>query len=364
MILVLAILSGLFFITGVVFFFEPELRLLATQKEKRIGTPIAVLGDSDSHTYSDNVLGVRRGGVYHEQTYQWTEVWNALRPQEVDFGPWGIWGTRSKVASLRAVFGLPARVMKKNDFRYNFAKSGCRCDSLFDTYPFQASSLLSLLEARPGLFDYGLVFIRIGINDFGQKKHLQAWAKTGLDKQAEETVGYCLEQIEKTVQSLLLAIPTINVILVDISHNYNAGFLSKDTFTPNDSDGVLAVLNHYTEGLKKNAGSNERVAYVDDVWHRNRWGDRFQGNLQMEVFFGGKHPIRNDRGDEPFNLTLNDGHASTVNNGLWLQHAIVEINRQLGLKLTEISELEILTLSDPENRFQMRPSRSSSLTNP
>lgn len=347
----------LLFVTGTALFFEPELRLLTMKKEKPTGTKIAVLGDSDSHAYRDKVLGVRRGGIYHEQTYQWTEVWNALRPQEVDFGPWGIWGTRSKVASLRAVFGLPARVMKKNDFRYNFSKSGCRCDSLFDVYPFQANSLLSLIKVNPDLFAHSLVFIRIGINDFGQVHHLQNWAKTGLGKQAKKTVGYCLEQIEKTVQFLLAAIPTINVVLVDISHDYNAGSLAQDAFNQDDSEGVMAVLNYYTDGLKKMAKSNEHIAYIDTVSHRNRWGDRFKGNLKMEMSLSGEQPIRNDRGDEPFNLGLNDGHASTVNNGLWLQHAIIEINRQLGLKFTEISELEILTLADPENHFKMRPSR-------
>src|SRR3954468_5096731 len=60
--------------------------------------PVAVLGDSDSHSYQDRISFRRgngeRGAEYREITLQWTEVLARLHGDALDFGAWGTYGTR------------------------------------------------------------------------------------------------------------------------------------------------------------------------------------------------------------------------------------------------------------------------------
>ena len=42
-------------------------------------TRIAVIGDSDSHSYRDSVSGIRRGGEIHNISFNWIETWSRLR---------------------------------------------------------------------------------------------------------------------------------------------------------------------------------------------------------------------------------------------------------------------------------------------
>ena len=98
----------------------------ATQPGPPGSVPIAVLGDSISHSYQDGIGfppgSPDRGGARRAQTFQWTEVLARLRGAELDLGPWVTWGRPGTVAWARELIGLPAgRAPKKQDYLYNFA---------------------------------------------------------------------------------------------------------------------------------------------------------------------------------------------------------------------------------------------------
>ena len=88
----------------------------------RAGTvPLAALGDSDTHSYQDRVSfpagSFKRGGAFRATTFQWIEVLARLRGSELDPGPWGVWGTRGRIATLQEWFGWEGRAPRKEDYR-------------------------------------------------------------------------------------------------------------------------------------------------------------------------------------------------------------------------------------------------------
>ncbi|MEJ7747317.1 MAG: hypothetical protein WKF61_11365, partial [Luteimonas sp.] len=94
--------------------------------------PLAVLGDSNSHSYQDQISfpadSKERGGARRPQTFQWTEVLARMRGHELDLGAWVTWGRPGFVARAREWVRLPGgRAPKKQDYRYNFANSGAAC---------------------------------------------------------------------------------------------------------------------------------------------------------------------------------------------------------------------------------------------
>ena len=95
---------------------------------------LAVLGDSDSHSYHDYIRIPResgkRGGAWRERTWQWTEILDRLRRAHLDQGDWGTWGTRAKIAEALDWIGWGGRTPRKQDFRYNFAFSGAEAREL------------------------------------------------------------------------------------------------------------------------------------------------------------------------------------------------------------------------------------------
>ena len=57
---------------------------------------LAVLGDSDSHSFHDAVslhygTPEARGGAQQASTWQWTEILGRLRPRDIDQGLSGRW---------------------------------------------------------------------------------------------------------------------------------------------------------------------------------------------------------------------------------------------------------------------------------
>jgi hypothetical protein len=343
-------------LSAVFLILQPEIRTLGVLKPHTpSGRSVAVIGDSDSHIYRDKVWGIRRGGEYHDITFQWTEIWDRLRGSEVDQGELGVWGTRGKIARVRGFLGLEARYIKKMDYRYNYALSGARCESVNRAWPYQARSLMSLMNKNPEWFQSGLVFVRIGINDFGQQSHLREWAKTGLEGPASDIVNRCLADIRQVVEDVLNLPTDSMVVLVDVSRDYNISSFNAEELTPTEIDRMLSVLDRFQSGLEEMARSSDRVAYVNG--EAPHWGDRILGTQRQEIMLGGSKPVKNTVGDEPFHRTLLDGHASTINNGLWLQSAIQEINKQLGTGFTPILDAEIADLVDSDGRFGIAPEK-------
>jgi len=308
--------------------------------------PVAILGDSDSHSYRDQVNGIERGGEFHLVTHNWPGIWVQLRGSEVFLGDCFRFGTRMQFARLLEWFGLSTRSPRKMDFEFNYSVSGLKCESLTSAWPFQGFWLLSEIDRDAEFWKRGLVIIRIGVNDLGQRDHLERWAQTGLDQYATERVAQCVNAISG-ITTRLLERTSVKVAIVGIAHDYNwPDSFELWQFDPHILN-ISEVLGEFDERLAQLADESARVAFIDDImWFRRRFGDRRTGDLRFEFSLSDTIQIRNAQGDHPYNLILEDGHAGTVGNALWLASLVDGLNREFGLGLTSIRDEEIVGLID------------------
>jgi MinD-like ATPase involved in chromosome partitioning or flagellar assembly len=184
---------------------------------------MAVLGDSDSHAFQDQISfppgDPARGGPYRAVSLQWTEVVSRLRGAELDPGDWGVWGMRGRWARLPRVFGATPRVPKKQDHRFNFAWSGARCADLDEGIAEQLSPLLALMAEAPEAWSRGVVVLRIGINDLGVHQALDAFAAGDATAESEALVDACVAHIGHTVSAITAAHPSTAIVLVGVLDN-------------------------------------------------------------------------------------------------------------------------------------------------
>jgi hypothetical protein len=301
--------------------------------------PVAVLGDSDSHSYRDRISGVRRGGAAHERAFNWIEIWERLRPAEIDPGPFVAAGDRSAVAAFKTMLARPTRVPYKEDYLYDYAWSGARCDSLNDGWPQQARWLTARLKAERARWRDGLVVIRIGVNDFGRSEHLARWSIE--PEAATAPIEACLADIAEAVAAIRAA-SSVNIALIGIAHDYDAP--DGAMLDPERIDAVAAALDRFDRGLARIAEADPRIAFVDDVrWRTQRFGSRRSGALAATASLAG-FTLANDIGDEPNHIQLEDGHAGTVAGGLFLQQLVGALNARFGWSLTPIADAEIVGL--------------------
>jgi len=353
-------LSFMVLLPVVALILEPELRNAGYSDRRSSGLVVAVLGDSDSHAYRDSVNEIRRGGAYHGGTFQWTEIWARVHPEQVDLGRWGVWGTRRSLARVRDLLGLEARPFRKEDFEFNYARSGARCDSLYRDYPRQAVALIDKMRRSPDRFDSSLVVIRIGINDFGQSRHLLRWAKDPGSGEGARRVDRCLHEIDRALRAILDLPTRSRIVLVGTSHDYNEPDFPADELSQTEILRMRSVLERFERGLQDLATRSPRVIFVDGVGHfRARWGMRFQEGLREKPCAPDGRCLSNTRGDEPFHLTLLDGHAGTLHNALWLNHAIERINSGFDLGLKPVPLEAVVALADSGNRFELQIPRPS-----
>jgi hypothetical protein len=301
--------------------------------------PVAVLGDSDSHSYRDAVNGVRRGGPENARTFNWLEVWARLRPGEVDFGPLTVAGDRRSVARLKSAIGVPTRTPKKADYLYNYAWSGARCASLNGEWPEQARRLATRLRQDTARWDAGLVIIRIGVNDFGQAAHLRAWSAD--PDSARPVVDACVAEIAAAVRAIR-GVSRAHIALVGIAYDYNT--LSIADVADRDVLAVKGALSRFDEGLSALAEADSRVAFIDDyAWFQKRYGSRESGALASSAMVAGLS-LQNAPGDSPTHMHTADKHAGTVASGLFLQHFILRLNEAFGWRLSVPADEEIVNL--------------------
>lgn len=311
--------------------------------------PIAVLGDSDSHSYRDSLDNAARGGSFHELTFNWPALWQQLRNDEVDFGHFDIWGSSYRVARLKSWFGLKARAPAKLDFEYNYAVSGLECSSLLSAWPYQAKWLLQRLEADAEYWANGLVFIRIGVNDIGQGHHLNTWAETGLESSTQTIINNCASEIQAVTDAITVQHPSVKVVLIGIFRNYNLPSLYAVS-DRNQLENIESVLSGFDFALAEIAQGSSRTIFIDDnAWFLNRFGGRLDSSLVDSIILDKRIQISNTMGDHPANLVLADKHAGTVINGLWLMNVISQINTQFDLNLTSPSEKEIADIICQDN---------------
>lgn len=309
----------------------------------------AVLGDSDSHSYQDDLSfaadPAARGGPRRASTFQWTEVLARLRPQQLDPGPWAATGwNQRRVADALEWFGLPGRHPRKRDYEYNFAISGAVCEDLNEGHRRQVPRLLATVKRDPQRWADGLVLIRIGTNSFGKVNMLDRLARDPQDATATQVIDACVAHVARAVAALRAAAPGVRVVLVGIFNNahwvrYHARWQS-----PAEQRNLETAMDRFDTGLRALAAADARTAFFDDrAWFRGLWGGRGEdGRPAYRAVPFGRWSVTNTAGDEPQHATLADGHAGTVWNALWAQALVGLLNRRFGLSIPPIETPELV----------------------
>ncbi|MFT3762849.1 MAG: hypothetical protein QM761_09655 [Pseudoxanthomonas sp.] len=309
---------------------------------------LAVVGDSDSQSYQGIAGrdGSRGGPVYHAGTLQWTEALQRLRGRQVNLGDWGRYGTPGPIARLMERFGLPARSPMKRDFRYNFAISGAVCDDLMGQQR-QVPRLVRLMDQAPARWRDGVVVIRIGVNSFGQRRHLERLAEDPSDPEVLGSIDRCIAEVGRAVAYLQAHHPQVRVVLVGIFDDANVGGNIHLWQTPRQLRNIALALDRYDDALKAMAARDARVAFFNDrAWFAALWGGRAADGTPAyrEVVVVGSFRVCNTQGDAPWNAVLADGHAGTAWNGLWAKALVHLLNHRFQAGITPIEQAELAPL--------------------
>ena len=333
---------------------------------RRDKIPLAVLGDSDSHAYHDNLrlpLPLR-GGKYRSVTYQWTEILHRLREEQLDFGAWGVWGDRWKVAALKRLFGLGGRAPKKEDYEYNLAISGALCENLITGTPAQIPPLLQILNQNPAHWDRGLIVVRIGINSLEKPEHLEEYARLGLNPHSRARINAGVHYIAEAVRMIREKHKRVRIVLVGLFEEPNSVPLVKHWQSKEETARIREVLDFFDGRLQGLASSDPNIIFVDDRgWWKEYWGNRDEEGKPhfRSVSLGGKVAIAHTQGNHPQNMVLEDGHAGTVTNGLFARHMVRRINNAFGLGLSPLLDSEIADLADPSREIWNGSSKKGNL---
>lgn len=331
--------------------------------ERRSMLTLAVLGDSDSHSYHDSVMlgygkPLARGGHLQANTWQWTEILTRLRGQQIDLGEVGTWGRSTILSRALGVFGVRTRAPRKQDYRYNFAISGAGCHALADSANAQVDALIETMRADPRRWRDAVVLIRIGINDLGTELRLAGYADSGLDATATVQVDRCVEAVRQAVLRIRAEQAETGIILVGILNNVDWPRLHRRWRDRAQLDRIRQVMDAYDSGLQAIAAGDSRIVFHDDrAWFAALWGSRDSNGMPAyrAVSFGGVNSVTLSEGDEPVNAVIADGHAGTIWNGLWARQVVRILNRTFGCSIQEISDAEIIHIADPQGRFGLLP---------
>lgn len=317
---------------------------------------LGVVGDSDSHSYHDRLRfsgdDGARGGVHHATTWQWTEALQRLRGGWVDQGEWGRHGAPGAVARAAGWVGLQARAPEKEDFRYNFAVSGARCESLMGGER-QVPQLVDLMDEEPEAWRGGVVVIRIGVNSFGQSDSLERLAANPDDPELSATITRCISAMREAVRHLHQSHPQTRLVLVGIFDNSNIGEAALAPRAPVALRNIATALDRYDDALKAMAARDARIAFFDDrAWFASLWGTRSPDGRPRyrDVEIGGRLRISNTQGDAPSHAVLADGHAGSAWNALWAKALVDLINREFGASIPPVDEPGLLALLRPGRR--------------
>jgi hypothetical protein len=312
---------------------------------------LAVLGDSSSHSYQDSLSfppgSAVRGGAFRARTFQWTEVLARLRGDELNPGPWVRWGRPGPVAWLRGAIGLHAgRTPRKEDYLYNFARSGASCGSLIGgalQRLGQAPQLVELMDHDPGRWRSGVVIIRIGNNDWSAI--LDDQARDPEAPKVRAAAAYCVEQIAAAVRLIHAKHPDTRILLVGVDNEMNEPGAFDKYRSAIAIANIQTAFDDFNARLRELAGADARLGFFDlGVWFRNLWGMReLDGTPKYRaVVVGEEMSVTNTIGDEPNNAILADDHAGLVWNALWAQSLVVRLREVFDLPLTQITDEELV----------------------
>jgi len=322
-------------------------------------TPIkfGVLGDSDSHSFHDEILlddAGMRGGKFRPVTYQWTEIISRLRPRQVNMGDWGKWGVPEPIAEPLGMIGLEDRTPRKEDYRYNLAISGARCENLTTGRSRQTQHLVYLMDQDTDAWAAGVVTIRIGINSIGVHESLARFARNGLTAETQQEASDCAAYVRESVKLIRANHPTTRIVLIGVLDN--SDFIPWITHwqKPRELQNISAVLDVYDAILKQLAAADPNILFWDDrAWFANYFGGRDSAGAPHyhSAQLVGPTPITYTQGDAPTNAVLADGHAGTVWNGLWARDLLEALNHRFGYAFVPLTQAEIAALADPDGKF-------------
>ncbi|WP_431274813.1 SGNH/GDSL hydrolase family protein [Variovorax ureilyticus] len=313
--------------------------------------PIAVVGDSNSHSYQDHVAfwrgGEARGGPLHDRTFQWTEVLALLRGNELDFGPWVRWGRPWWSAFARDLVGLPpSRSPIKEDYLYNFAYSGAACKELMGDrrglrFP-QVPRLIALMNAQPERWRHGVVVIYMGLNDWAFR--LDTMARDPDSPELRGAIDYCTQQITRSIHAIHASHPSVRILVsgwVNEADDPQQLDKYRDAVSSTNIRKALARANAALRGIAE--ADPKRIAFFDaDAWFIERWGMRGpDGEPSTRTVRVGSLVVTNTLGDEPGNALLRDDHAGLAWNAMWAQSMLAQLRESFGLPLTPITDEEV-----------------------
>ncbi|RZA32964.1 MAG: SGNH/GDSL hydrolase family protein [Lysobacteraceae bacterium] len=322
---------------------------------------MAVIGDSDSHSYQDvytfPIESRMRGGAYRKGSLQWTEVLDRLRGHDLDLGPWGMYGYRRMLARAGRVFGAAPRSPRKQDFRYNFALTGAGCGDLLDGPQAQVRQLLALMEREPTRWRNGIVVIRIGVNSFGGAEALEDLARDPAASDTRQAIAGCVASLERSVELLHAREAGLRIVLVGIFNNAHWPANLDRWHSPAMLANIQVGLDAFDAPLRKIAAADRRIAFFDDrAWFAGHWGSRDAAGLPAyrDLQLPGLR-VSNASGDEPHHAVLEDGHAGTAWNACWAQSLVELLNTRFHARIKPITDAEIVALVAAGNGGAPRP---------
>lgn len=331
--------------------------------------PLAVIGDSDSQGFRDvhdpNAPAVPRGGRFADTTFQWTEALAKLRGDQLDLGEWGMHGMRGRVAAAIEWVGVAnpieswgweVRAPKKRDHRYNFAYSGDGCSDLFGGWSRQVPRLVRTMDAEASKWRNGIVVIKIGGNDFANDiPNLNLLAQDPQSPVARAKMDMCLLQIRKAVALIHQNHPQTRIVLGGIFNNSNWERMHDQWHSPTQLANISKGLDYFDDALLAMVKPDPRLAFFSDrQWFEGIWGSRgSDGRPDYRVYkLGPQIQVINSGGDAPTHATLADGHAGLVWNAKWAQALVTLINSRFDLKLTPVTDDDVLRFVVATGAFQ------------
>lgn len=336
----------------------------ATGKSSMTAVPIAVLGDSGSQSYQDPVSFPlergERGGALRSRTFQWTEVLDRLRGNQLDSGPWMQWGRPGVTTLGREWLGLDgARAPAKQDFLYNFANSGAGCDNLMRGRFQQAPRLVALMNQTPERWQRGVVVIRIGQNDWGAQIDVEA--RDPMAPRLDQSISNCRGEIAAAIALIRATHPLTHILVVGVVNEADDPEHMARFRSASETQNLRVALDRFNGMLRDLTVNAPGLAYFDDAaWFEARWGRRgTEGQWAFDaVQIGTTLRVDYAAGDDPRNALLNDHHGGLAWNTLWAQALVERLNEAFNLKLTPITDDEVERFLAPLVR-PVQPAQSS-----
>ncbi len=320
----------------------------AAPRESGAGVSMAVMGDSNTHSYQDSISfpagSGQRGGPFHDRTFQWTEVLARLRGNELDSGPWLRWGVSNPLLRAMDIAGSQVgRAPRKEDYQYNFANDGAQCAQLMGTHVRQAPRLVALMNKKPQRWTRGVVVIRIGMADFSAPDFIDQLAQDPEAPPVRARLSACVDDIRQAVMLIRDSHPTVRIVLVGIFNDAHDP-LNFDKWRSREAlRNISKGFDQFDGDLRKLAASGPYLSFFDDrAWFRQRWGSRgAQGEPAYQTVAVGPLKVTNTIGDAPTHALLADDHAGLVWNVLWAQAMSKHLHEVVGLPVTPISDTEL-----------------------